>query len=375
MRVRGRRRKATLTAIGLVTALALAGCGGMTEDNASTAQDAPARDAAGAGPGAPEAAAEAPPADTPVEFRLDERAIIYTGSITLRVENVDTAAGQATSIATAAGGFVGADERTSNNRRSRATLELRVPAPKFNTIVDDLAGIGEQEQRDINAQDVTEEVLDLDARLASQRARVESGRRLLAEADSLTELVMLEQELAKREADLASLEAKKRKMSDLTTLSTITVVLLGPEAVRDSGEKLGFVQGLKAGWETFVSSMVVLVTVLGAVLPWLIVLGLPVVAWVVLARRARRRRGPRGPIAGGPGRPVPGGGPWPGGPGDRAPAAPAPAMAGAAVRLPEPRLPSTGASAKPAAAEPATPTSPPAPGSPPPPDSPRVPPS
>ncbi|MEV0610540.1 DUF4349 domain-containing protein [Polymorphospora rubra] len=285
-----RRVGAALTAVGVAAALAFTGCSSTTETSSNSApaydQQAAPEDAvagAGAGPGAGQ-----PPAGAPVRFRVDERAIIYTGSITVRVDDVDRAAARATAIATGVGGFVGVDKRTSDDRRSTASLELRIPANRFGPVVDDLARLGDQEQRDISTQDVTEEALDLDARLASQRARVESGRQLLARATNLTELVMLEGELAKREADLASLEAKKRRLDDLTALSTITLVLLGPEAERD-GEELGFVQGLKGGWEMFVTSLLVLLTILGALLPWLVVLGLPVATLVWLLRRRNRR--------------------------------------------------------------------------------------
>ncbi|MFB6392080.1 DUF4349 domain-containing protein [Polymorphospora lycopeni] len=288
-----RRVGVVLTAVGVAAALALTGCSSTTESTADSAapyhqqqsgqDDVAAAPEAGGGPGAGQ-----PAAGAPVRFRIDERAIIYTGSITVRVDDVERAAGRATAIATGAGGFVGVDKRTSDDRRSTASLELRIPANRFGQVVDDLARLGDQEQRDISTQDVTEEALDLDARLASQRARVESGRQLLARATNLTELVMLESELAKREADLASLEAKKRRLDDLTALSTITLVLLGPEAERD-GEELGFVQGLKGGWEMFVTSLLVLLTIVGALLPWLIVLGLPVAALVWLLRRRNRR--------------------------------------------------------------------------------------
>jgi hypothetical protein len=245
-----------------------------------------------AGPGADEKqgeAGQAAPGGAPAKYRADERAIIYTGSITVRVEDVDAAARQATSVATGAGGFVGGDKRTSDDDSSYASLTLRVPADRFGTVVDALAGLGDEEARQVDTDDVTEEVVDLDARIATQRARVDSGRRLLAEAKSLSDLVMLERELATREADLAALEAKKRRLADLTALSTITLELLGPQA-RVEEDEIGFLAGLRAGWRAFVASLEVLVTVLGALLPWLLAIGIPVtlVAWST--RRINRRR-------------------------------------------------------------------------------------
>ena len=109
---------------------------------------------------------------------------------------MNAAAARAIAIATAAGGFVGGDKRSSGTRLARPTLELRVPAKKFTAVVDQIAKLGTEEQREINTEDVTEETVDLDARIAAQQARVDSGRRLLAQAKSLSELVMLEREVA-----------------------------------------------------------------------------------------------------------------------------------------------------------------------------------
>ncbi|MFC0528119.1 DUF4349 domain-containing protein [Phytohabitans kaempferiae] len=285
-------------------ALVTSGCGAGGSDDSGSASSAgeaaPARDQAAA-PGAAEkpgadANQGAPPnAGAPVKFRLEDRAIIYTGSLSVRVEDVNAAATEATSIATAVGGFVGGDKRSSNDRYAEATITLRVPAPRFTAVVDQLAKLGEQQQRDVNTEDVTEEALDLDARITSQRARVDSGRRLLAQAKTLSELVTLEGELAKREADLASLEAKKRRMADLTALSTITVTLLAPGAKapveeEEKEEEIGFLAGLKGGWTALVASLSVLLTVLGALLPWFVALAVPVFGALWLARRFRRPR-------------------------------------------------------------------------------------
>jgi hypothetical protein len=311
--MRARRRiTAALSAVGLAVTLALAGCGGDGSDKASTSGSAP--DLAGPAPaeapanGAPEADAgqdqgaqenQARAAETP-NLAVDQRSIIYTGAITVRVDDVNIAAARASGIATAAGGFVGGDKRNSGAGSQDATLELRVPAEKFNPVVDQLAGLGNEEQRGINTEDVTEETIDLDARIATQQARVDSGRKLLAQAKSLNDLVMLEREVATREADLASLQAKKRRLADLTALSTITLVLLDPDATvdKDDDGPPGFLAGLQNGWKGLLASLAVLLTVLGWLLPWLIAIGLPAWALIWLYRRNRHRPAPQTPPPG-----------------------------------------------------------------------------
>ncbi|HEU4349539.1 MAG TPA: DUF4349 domain-containing protein [Actinoplanes sp.] len=283
----------------------LAGCtaGGSDTGQSSAgapglAEPAPAKDdaeAPGLAEGEANGAAEAPQgtdraAEAP-HLSVDQRSIVYTGSITVRVEDVNAAAARAIGFATAAGGFVGADNRNSGEGSDNASLTLRVPAEKFSAVVDQLAGLGVEESRGISTDDVTEETIDLDARIAVQQARVDSGRRLLAQAKSLSDLVMLEREVATRESDLASLQAKKRRLADLTALSTITAVLLDPEAaVAGDDRPPGFLAGLQGGWNALLASLALLVTVLGAILPWLIALGVPLWALLYAYRRWRRTR-------------------------------------------------------------------------------------
>jgi hypothetical protein len=234
----------------------------------------------------------------PAQYRVDDRAIVFTGSITVRVADVDQAAARATTIATVAGGFVGADKRSSDDKRSEATLQLRVPAAKFGSAVDELAKLGKQESRAIDADDVTEEVVDLTARIASQQASVARTRALFNQARTISEIASVEAELAKRESELATLQARQRKLDDLTTLSTITATLLGPEAVApkpaaDNGDKSGFLAGLRTGWHGFLGALRVVLAILGFVLPFALVLGVPAgLSWWLLRTRRRRTTAP-----------------------------------------------------------------------------------
>jgi hypothetical protein len=317
------RAAAALSAVGLAAALMLGGCG--AGDSGSTAssgrdtgggavapEDQPPAEKAPAGEPAQPGQAQGGQTDqaqggqkdnaqggAPTRFRTDQRAIVYTGAMTVRVPDVDRAAARASEIATGAGGFVGQDKRSIADSRSQATLQLRVPAGGFYAVVDELARLGKEESRGLSSEDVTEAVVDVDARIATQQASVNRTRALLAQAKSIAEIVSVESELTKREAELASLQARKRQLADLTTLSTITVTLLGPAAVEKPKEDdTGFVAGLKAGWRAFLASVQVLLTVVGALVPWVVALGLPIWAIVLLARRfGRRSPTPLGPPA------------------------------------------------------------------------------
>jgi len=289
-----------LVVVGVGVALTISGCSASSESGTGSAdQRAPAAAAEAPAQGATGAAAYdanaqpggAPPGGAPAApQRIDTRSIIYTGDITVRVEKVDQAATQATTVAETAGGFVGSDKRTINDDRSEVHLQLRVPAEKFTSTLDALAKLGTEEARSTSTEDVTEAIVDVDARIESQKASVTRTRALLAQARNLGEIVSIEAELAKREAELASLEARKRRLADLTSLSTLTVHLLGPDAeapTTPAPKDPSFLDGLEAGWHAFLGAMNVLLVVLGYLLPFAVVLGLPIFVLVWFARRRR----------------------------------------------------------------------------------------
>jgi hypothetical protein len=277
--------------VGLVVAglalVAAAGCGASSE--APTAD----RAAAPAAEGRQDSAQTVPGKQgvtVPVGSPLDNRSIIYKGELTIRAKRVDEAAAKASTIATGAGGVVAGDNRQSDGKSSSADLILRVPSAKFYDTVNKLGtDLGDEVSRGLSTDDVTEAVLDLDARIAGQKASVDRTRALLVRAQAISEIVTIEQELARREAELASLQARKRSLSDQVTLSTITLHLIGPraEAPKDEDEPANFLTGFMAGWDAFKTSVNAALVVFGAMLPFLIALGIPVAALVVLLRRRR----------------------------------------------------------------------------------------
>jgi hypothetical protein len=234
---------------------------------------------------------------------VDERSLIYTGSITVKVDDVAKAADHAITLANGRNGFVSGDTRTIDADRSLATLVFRVPAELFTPTLEDMSKLGTEESRQVQVTDVTDTLVDLDSRLAIQQASVDRVRELLARAQTIGEITSLESQLTQREAELESLKQRRAKAAGLVALATITVILRGPAAsvTGPTEPETGFLAGLRGGWHGFLASVKVVLTVLGWLLPWAIAIGVPL--WLVLWLLRRRRRPssapstPAGPFA------------------------------------------------------------------------------
>lgn len=299
-----RRSGQWLVVVGTAALLALPGCGASQggSDSGEDSADEPAQaepdgraqpeDGGGQADDAAAPGGEQGASGTGGEALVDPRSIIYTGYIAVIVDNVDRAAAGATALAQRYGGFVGGDRRTAAAEQpAMAELELRIPSERFTDAVNELGELGEEESREIQTEDVTEEVVDLESRIATAEASVDRTRDLLARAESIEDIVAVERELSEREATLASLQAKQRTLADLTTLSTITVTLLAraPAGEQEEPDDTGFLGGLATGWRALTKSLSVGLTVFGVLLPWLVVFGAPTAAVVWW----RRRRTPR----------------------------------------------------------------------------------
>jgi len=222
----------------------------------------------------------------------DNRSLIRTAALTVRVKAVRQAADRARTIAQAAGGELAGETTTAAEESSAtATLTLRVPPDRLDGVVADLAKLGKELDRRLGTTDVTEEVIDVESRLASQRASVARIRALLARAQTVGEVVAVEGQLAAREAEFESLQARQRALDDQVSLATVTLSLVGPQAPAPrEDEDEGFLAGLRAGWSAFQAATVALLTGLGAVLPFLaLALVLSGTALVVRSRLRMRR--------------------------------------------------------------------------------------
>ncbi|ALG14038.1 hypothetical protein AOZ06_50600 [Kibdelosporangium phytohabitans] len=224
---------------------------------------------------------------------VQERKLVQTARIDMTVKDTFKAVSDARSIATTNQGFTGQEESSGD----RASITLRVPADKFDSALRQLAEIGTIRTQHKQADDVTEQVVDLESRLNTQRQSVARMQALLARATSVGEIAQIEGELTRRQADLESLQGRRDALGGKVALSTVTVSVsreaAPPVPVQAAGGG-GFFDGLTDGWDAFGAFFTGLARVLGAVLPFLLALGIP--AGLVLYFR-RRRRKPVGPVA------------------------------------------------------------------------------
>ncbi|MEV7853460.1 DUF4349 domain-containing protein [Streptomyces sp. NPDC088183] len=303
------RRPRLVLAAGLVAGLlALSGCA--ASDSASDASSGDSKRAFGAEErGAADAAAgkaEQGTAGAPSQRKKTDALpsgthVIRTAALSVEVRNVPKTAAVARSAAEGAGGLV-ADEKTErvDDTHDMSRLVLRVPQGEYEAVLKRLAGTGKLLSRTSSAKDVTDQVVDVESRIAIQRASVARVRKLMDQAEKLSDVVTLEGELSSRQASLESLLAQQASLEDRTTLATITLELTEPEtAAKDGDDGPGFLDALGGGWHAFVTALLWLAMAVGAAAPFLAAAAVLLLLWRLLRRRLPGRRAPRTPGPGG----------------------------------------------------------------------------
>ncbi|MGK3990705.1 DUF4349 domain-containing protein [Sorangium sp. So ce136] len=184
----------------------------------------PAAPAAQGTPGAQQGAASTSEAPAPL--------LIYTAQIAMAVFEVGASLGKVEALARELGGFLA--------RRDDRTITIRVPAARFDEALKRLEGLGDMLQRNVVAEDVTEEFLDLGVRIRNARAVRDRLEKLLEKAAKVEESIQLERELARVAGELERLEGRLKFLRDRVAFSTLTISFQprSTETITPSGPRL-----------------------------------------------------------------------------------------------------------------------------------------
>jgi hypothetical protein len=324
-----RRRLLLLVALpaglALISMAALAGCSGGSAS--SSASSAPALGAPGAqaangaiaspavagaasaASGSKSAAGSAGAGQDASAARLAPagQQLIYTAQLTVRARDVGDAVSQATSIATAAGGYVSAENASSDPAQpsqSLATVTLKVPVVAYPTTLSELSGnaLGTRLSLTQQTQDVTQQVADVSSRVASDEAAITQLRALLSRAGSVGDLLSVQNQIDSEESDLEAMLSQQNALNHETAYATVALTIIGPKAAVKPKPKPapppGLVNGLAGGWHALRVAVSWLLAIIGAVAPFAAVVAVAGVAalWVRrrLAARASRAAGSAG---------------------------------------------------------------------------------
>jgi hypothetical protein len=196
--------------------------------------------------------------------------IIRTGTASIEVDSLEPGVSALRELTAQVGGFVANTSLQSGRDQLRqATLELKIPAQRFDDLTGGLQPLGKVEFVNVTAEDVGEEFVDITARVANGRRLEDRLVDLLAtRTGRLQDVLAVERELARVREEIERHEGRLRYLRSRAAMSTLAVTL--HEARPIVGDRPGYsviAEAFRQAWRNFVQLVAGLIAALGLVVP------------------------------------------------------------------------------------------------------------
>jgi hypothetical protein len=214
--------------------------------------------------------------------------IIRTGQVSIEVDSLETAIAVVSRLALESGGYLANTAIQSGTKEHRtATLEIKVPADRYERAVEGLRRVGKVLTATTSAQDVGEEYVDVAARMSNSRRLEERLINLLAtRTGKLDDVLSVERELARVREEIERYEGRLRFLKTQTSMSTLTVTISEPVAIVGNPGSNVIVEAVKHAWRNGVTVVASGIEIAGGLVPLVVVL----IGAALVARKFVRRK-------------------------------------------------------------------------------------
>ena len=211
-----------------------------------------------------------------------ERKVITTSDISLKVEDVSVTVDTITGITRASGGFVSHSSINVYDSGERGYMTIRIPQGDFEPVMSELKTLGKVTSLETSGQDVTEEYVDLDARVNNLKRQETRLLEILNMTTTVEEVLDVEYELGRVRGEIESITGRLKYLDNMVSLATIDISIRGPEQI---SSEISVVESIKEAISGFIITINVLIVLTGYLLPLIILLGL---IWII-AKKLRNR--------------------------------------------------------------------------------------
>jgi hypothetical protein len=160
------------------------------------------------------------PSSAPVgttRIQSADRMLVRRGELSETVEDLTPPLVRTHALTASLGGYVASESRDSKT----VSVSLRVPEPKLDVALDSLSMLGDVKARSVSSQDVTEETIDVQARIASLTAERDQLRALLSKATAMSDIFTIERELARVQGDIDSFQHRLEHLRSTAALAQL----------------------------------------------------------------------------------------------------------------------------------------------------------
>ncbi|OPY21188.1 MAG: hypothetical protein A4E24_00669 [Methanomethylovorans sp. PtaU1.Bin093] len=229
--------------------------------------------------------------DVTSEVYISERKTITSVEMSIEVDNASRTVDDIITMTTAAGGYVSSssvyDLSYDSTPRKEGYVTVRIPSENYTAFVKDIENLGDLSSKSITGTDVTEEYIDLEARLNNLQKQEKRLTEILNMSNTVEEVLSVEKELERVRGEIDSLTGRLQYLDNRIDLATINIRVTEPTPITHSW---GMRDALSSSVQGFVSTVRAMVILVGYLLPIAIVLSVLVTIVFVIGRRVHRKR-------------------------------------------------------------------------------------
>lgn len=218
-----------------------------------------------------------------------DRKTITTIDMTIQVDDAAAGIEEISMLAAASDGYVSSsyvyDSYYDSSSGKEGYVTVRVPESEYPSFLEDVSGLGEVTSKSVNSQDVTEEYIDVSARLDNLERQETRLQEVLNMTETVDDVLAVEKELERVRGEIESLTGRLNYLDDRVEFSTITIRVTEPRPITRSW---GIRDALSESVNGFISMVNALIILVGYLLPLVIVVAVFGGSVVLLRRRIRR---------------------------------------------------------------------------------------
>ncbi len=221
-----------------------------------------------------------------------KRLVIKSGKMSLEVDKYDEAEAKITEITNKYGGNISSSASSmSSSGKKQGTITVRIPADKFDGFVSEVSQTGKVMSQNINASDVTEEYIDLEARLKTQKELEQRLYDLLkTKTSGLSDILEIENKLADVRSKIESTEGRMKFLMSQASFSTLAISVYEPNLLETTSGG-GFFSEIRdaviSGLKGLTNVIKFLIIAFIALLPFLII---AYIIYIIIRRKIRKKK-------------------------------------------------------------------------------------
>jgi hypothetical protein len=218
-----------------------------------------------------------------------ERRIVKTGYMSLVVDDVEKSLDEISTIASGLGGYVVSSNKNEGDETVKGNIAIRVPADKYDEAISQLRDIAVQVPNEsTDTQDVTEEYMDLSARLKTLEATEVQYLELLKKAETVEDMLKVQQALTNVRQDIEVTKGRIQYLERTSDMSLINISLSEEASFHEEGwQPLEILKSAVRGLATFGQVLINILIWIAVFIPLWAIIG--VVVWLILRRRKKMK--------------------------------------------------------------------------------------